>query len=94
MGPVVPILEVLPAAEGVQLVARVQGAPERPMIWRLTVDTRGDGGRSRVAQSGETAGAADRPLATVRVNGPGEAQLDVFDHGRLVASARASFQIP
>lgn len=94
MDQVTPILDVTHAASGVRVEARIKALPPRPVEWRLTVDTAGPGGRSRIAQAGAAQGSEGQLLAAVQVDNPGEAELQVFQHGRLVASASARFRVP
>jgi hypothetical protein len=89
-----PSLEISPAGAGVLIEARLLAAEPRGFEWRLVVDTRGAGGRSRVAQAGLADGADRYPLAQVRAGSPGEAELEVFMEGRLVARLQRVFDLP
>lgn len=86
-----PTLDIAHAGPQVVIEARVAAAPPRPLKWRLAVQTRGPAGSSATTQGGSTDGTNPNSLSTVRVNGAGVAELQVFDGERLIAQERKDF---
>lgn len=89
-----PTLDIAQAGPQVVIEARVAADPPRPLNWRLAVETRSPAGSSQSTQAGATDGANPGALSTVRVNGGGIAELQVFEGARLVATARKDFSAP
>ena len=87
-------LQLLNQPDAVVVEARVTPATPHPLEWRLTVETAGKGGTSRIAQSGRTDGGSKGPVATVRVNNPGAAVLQIYEAGELVGEARREIPAP
>ena len=91
---VTPSLEVQSAPPVSVVAAHLKADPKRPLQWRLEIDSGARGNHSRVVQGGAADGADREPLATVRVDSPGEAVLSVYDHGRLLARTERGFGAP
>jgi hypothetical protein len=89
--PVTPTIEVIAAPPQAVLEAHVKAATPTRLTWRLMVVTGARGASSQITQRGETDGADRGPLATVGVNNPGEAALEVYQDGRLVAQTHRRF---
>lgn len=90
-----PMLDLKTTSERAVVVeARVHAGTPQPLDWRLTVETAGQGGVSRVAQAGRTDGANQRPVAVVTINNPGSAVLQIVEGGRIVAQTQISIPAP
>ena len=94
MVPVTPAIEIVTTPGQTLIEAHVMSAAPAPILWRLKVSTHAGSNRSEVAQSGRTDGSNRAPVAVVRVNAPGEADLEVRIEGQIAGEVRRSFAAP